>query len=231
MEDYFYSPEMSYQNVNIFPEEVKRALDSIADESRQKILSTLIREYEFAYTELKNSLELTKGNLNHHLSELLKAGLISKCLKGKSEKPFESYYSLSDFGRDFIVGTLNALKPSTSELVELDTERSSATLFNTSANATQDIIENSGILATRILAADAWISSASTHTNLPTDWSAEGSIRIQGGNINAPKLRTGSVKPVTESESNIFLSTSTITSKKYENTAVATIRKKILKKT
>lgn len=231
MVDYFYSPEMSYQNVNIFPEEVRRALDCIADESRQKIISALINEHEFAYTELKNSLELTKGNMNHHLSELLKAGLISKYLKGKSEKPYESYYSLSDFGRDFVVGTLNALKPSqTAESVELGTERLFEILANPSANAAQGTTKDSNLLLAGRLA-DAWMSSTGIYINLAPDLSREESIRIQSGNINASELRTGSVKPVTESESNIFLSTSTITPVKYENTAVATIRKKISKKT
>ena len=99
--------------MNIFPIEIRKAWGCVSDESRQKILSTLLQKSECAYTELKNALELSKGNLNHHLSELLKAGLISKYFNSDKDKPYDSYYTISPFGRDFIIGSFNSLSPDT----------------------------------------------------------------------------------------------------------------------
>ncbi len=99
--------------MNIFPVEIRKAWECVSDESRQKILSTLLQKSECAYTELKNALDFSNGNLNHHLSELLKAGLISKYFNGDKDKPYDSYYTISPFGRDFVIGSFNSLSPDT----------------------------------------------------------------------------------------------------------------------
>ena len=99
---------------NIFPIELNRAIKCLADDSRQEIISKLTNT-RLAYTELKNQLGFTNGNLNHHLSELIKAGIINRYLGLDEPGPYEKYYSLTNFGHDLLEGLFNSLLPSTSQ--------------------------------------------------------------------------------------------------------------------
>jgi DNA-binding HxlR family transcriptional regulator len=107
---------MSIKTENLFPQEIQRAITCLSDDNRQKIVSKLLEDPEIAYTTLKDSVRLTKGNLNHHLSELIKAGIIAKFLRNTVGHPYESFYTISEFGRDFINGIFESLKPTESKI-------------------------------------------------------------------------------------------------------------------
>lgn len=96
---------------NIFPVELRKAMSCMSDEKRQLIVSRLYAG-ECSYTELKKDIATTKGNLNHHLSELQKAGIILNYSKQNLSSPYDSYYAIGDFGRDLIDGIFGSLKPS-----------------------------------------------------------------------------------------------------------------------
>jgi len=96
---------------DIFPIELTKAIVCLSDENRRKIVSVLT-EKSMAYTQIKNKLEFTNGNFNHHLIELIKAGLITRFLGTEIPGPYEKYYALSEFGKDFVNGIFNALSPS-----------------------------------------------------------------------------------------------------------------------
>jgi len=98
------------QTEKTFPIELSKAMACLKDENRQKIVLAL-KQKPFSYTELKKYLVFTNGNFNHHLLELIKASLITKYFE-KSGKPHDSFYSISEFGRDFIDGVYNSLSPS-----------------------------------------------------------------------------------------------------------------------
>jgi len=93
-----------------FPIEIKKAMNCLAEENRQKIALALI-DKKLAYTELKRKCEFTNGNLNHHLLELTKAGIINRYLGTEESGPYEKYYAITDFGRDFLQGIFTALTP------------------------------------------------------------------------------------------------------------------------
>lgn len=98
---------------NIFPIELRKAISCLGDEKRQLIISKLYAS-ECSYTELKDEIATTKGNLNHHLAELQKAGIIMNYSKHELTSPYDSYYAIGIFGKDLIDGILDALKPSNS---------------------------------------------------------------------------------------------------------------------
>ena len=93
-----------------FPTEIKKALACLGEESRQKIALGLI-DKKLTYTELKNEFEFTNGNLNHHLLELTKAGLINRYLGVGGQGSPEKYYAITDFGKDLLQGIFTAFAP------------------------------------------------------------------------------------------------------------------------
>jgi DNA-binding transcriptional ArsR family regulator len=66
---------------------------------------------ESSYTELQKSLEVRKGSLTHHLKVLMKAGLVKNFSKGKFSGPYESFYTITELGRDLIQGLNGAFQP------------------------------------------------------------------------------------------------------------------------
>ena len=93
-----------------FPTEIKKALACLGEESRQKIALGLI-DKKLTYTELKNEFKFTNGNLNHHLLEMTKAGLINRYLGVGEQGSPEKYYAITDFGKDLLQGIFTAFAP------------------------------------------------------------------------------------------------------------------------
>jgi len=88
---------------NHFPDEIKRAIDGIKSESRQKIISELMTKGQASYSELKNELNpKSKGSFNYHLGSLLESGLVTNYIQGHEDSDYLSYYEISNFGKSFI---------------------------------------------------------------------------------------------------------------------------------
>ena len=107
-----------------FPIEIKKALTCLGEESRQKIALGLIDE-KLTYTELKKEFEFTNGNLNHHLLELTKAGIINRYLRAGEQGSLEKYYTITDFGKDLLQGIFTAFAPTSNPESTMQTIMSS----------------------------------------------------------------------------------------------------------
>ena len=93
-----------------FPIEIKKALTCLGEESRQKIVLGLF-DKKLTYTELKKEFEFTNGNLNHHLLEMTKAGIINRYLGTEEQGFHEKYYAITDFGKNLLEGIFTAFAP------------------------------------------------------------------------------------------------------------------------
>jgi len=97
---------------NIFPDEIKKAITSLDNEARQKILSYLILHGKEGYSNLKTKVELTNGNINYHLNTLEEGGLIENMISSelKQNNQVGSYYQISEFGKQFINSLYKSLE-------------------------------------------------------------------------------------------------------------------------
>ncbi|NIP61826.1 MAG: hypothetical protein GWN01_01845 [Nitrosopumilaceae archaeon] len=99
---------------NIFPLEVRNAVEGIKSETRQRIVSELVLKGKVSYSDLKQRLNTkSKGSFNYHLSSLLNSGLVSNFIMKDNLKDYTSYYEISEFGKSFI----NSLLASTTYMV------------------------------------------------------------------------------------------------------------------
>lgn len=90
---------------NLFPDEIKAAINGVKSEARQKIISELMTKGQASYSQLKDELQTkSKGSFNYHLSALLDSGLVTNYIQGKEkdETDYLSYYEISNFGKSFI---------------------------------------------------------------------------------------------------------------------------------
>jgi DNA-binding HxlR family transcriptional regulator len=95
---------------NAFPEELRKGIGALADRTRERILFILtIRDS--SYTELQRTLKIRKGSLTHHLKGLMKAGLVRNYSKERLSGPFDSFYTITDFGRDLLEAIVTSFQP------------------------------------------------------------------------------------------------------------------------
>lgn len=109
MEHYGDSAIMNKQN-DLFPPEIVNAMTCLAVDTRQIIFSALLNNHELSFTEIEK-LGITAGNLTSHLPIMMKAGLVEKHIRSNSQAPFYSFYSVTQFGKDFIKGIFESMKP------------------------------------------------------------------------------------------------------------------------
>lgn len=95
---------------HFFPEELRKGISALADRTREKILFTLTVR-DSSYTELRKSLKIPKGSLTHHLKTLMKAGLVRNYSKERLSGPFDSFYTITDFGRNLLEAIVNSFQP------------------------------------------------------------------------------------------------------------------------
>lgn len=76
---------------SIFKAETIKLINGISSESRRQILSTLSNEGELSFTALLGCLDMSKGNLNHHLHMLESSGLVSNFLTSRNKESYSTY--------------------------------------------------------------------------------------------------------------------------------------------
>lgn len=98
---------------NIFPDEIKKAITSLDNDVRQRILSYLILHGREGYSNLKTKVELTNGNINYHLNTLEEGGVIENIISSELQQNNQvgSYYQISEFGKEFINALYKSLEP------------------------------------------------------------------------------------------------------------------------
>jgi DNA-binding HxlR family transcriptional regulator len=97
--------------VDDFPEELIIPIKALTDETRRKILLSLIERDAASYSQMQNGFQIKKGTLNHHLHKLVSAGLIRNFSIYSPVNPYNSYYAITDFGRKLVEGFRQTLEP------------------------------------------------------------------------------------------------------------------------
>lgn len=103
-------PDSNLLDAEGFPDELRDAIRALDDETRQKIVKSLLSK-DFHYTGLQHLLNIPKNNLTYHLDELLKGAIIRNYTRDQLGSRYDSYYSLSDFGRYVIEKLYEMLTP------------------------------------------------------------------------------------------------------------------------
>ena len=90
---------------------------------RTRIAAFLAGAGEVTFTELKNRLEVSDGNLDSHLKKLLAADYVSVRKESGDGRP-QSYYALTPTGRGALAAYVAALQ----QLLSLDSEAADPSL-------------------------------------------------------------------------------------------------------
>jgi len=77
---------------------------------RTGIVAFLTARGEATFTELKNQLDITDGNLDSHIKKLLASGYLLKEKKQGATKRLQTVYYLSDSGHEAFEKYLTTLK-------------------------------------------------------------------------------------------------------------------------
>lgn len=91
------------------PEPVLRLDRVIHEKARLAIVSTLSATSSLSYTDLRNLLGMTDGNLTSHLRILQEAGLVSLSKSSGEARP-QTQCILTDAGRSAFTGYLGQLE-------------------------------------------------------------------------------------------------------------------------
>lgn len=94
-----------------FAKPVVTMIEALNSEQRRRILIELEEAGSLSYSEILQRTRLDKGTLNYHLKNLVAAAMIRNFLVDRQVSPYTSYYEVSELGRRFIEGLLNAFRP------------------------------------------------------------------------------------------------------------------------
>ena len=98
---------------NLFPPVLQMALEALADETRQKIISYIILNGKARQRDLQKALGIEKDVLSHHLKELVKGNILRRRVHDESEIEDEVelviVYELTPLGQKLIHNTFLAL--------------------------------------------------------------------------------------------------------------------------
>ena len=94
-----------------FAQPIVTMIEALNSEQRRYILIELEEAGSLSYSEILQRTRLDKGTLNYHLKNLVAAAMVRNFLVDKQVSPYTSYYEVSELGRRFIQGLLNAFRP------------------------------------------------------------------------------------------------------------------------
>jgi DNA-binding HxlR family transcriptional regulator len=97
--------------VDRIPLEARRAIDGLANETRQAITMALYEHGKLRFRDFQSMLALSKPDLAFHLSRLLQAGLITRTQRDFPAEEIHAYYSLSELGQGLLRGIEQAFIP------------------------------------------------------------------------------------------------------------------------
>lgn len=100
-----------FPTIRDFPEELVEPIKALTDETRRRILLSLLEKDSISYSQIRKNFQIKKGTLNHHLHKLVSSGLIRNFSIKSPANPYNSYYMVTDFGRKFIEGLRQTLEP------------------------------------------------------------------------------------------------------------------------
>jgi len=97
--------------VEEIPAELRRAISSLANDSRAAIFVVLIKNGEMTFSDLYKTLGIDKAKLNFHLKKLAQSALVKHYFKHEFGKEEYSYYAVTDFGLSFLNNLNESLRP------------------------------------------------------------------------------------------------------------------------
>lgn len=110
----------------MFPYEIRAAVDAFAGERQQALLATLLEEGPLSFSDLQRAVvesdsgdELHQYKLSQALDPLQEAGLVAKRANdGAVSDRFDAYYEVTEYGSRFVhcllesLGSVDSFEPS-----------------------------------------------------------------------------------------------------------------------
>ncbi len=94
------------------PDEIRHAINAFDHDFRAAIFVVLLKNDELAFSEIRNLLNIDKkAKLTYHLSKLTKGALVEHHYKHEVGVDKYSFYSLTNFGKNFARVLGDALEP------------------------------------------------------------------------------------------------------------------------
>ncbi|QCC49473.1 winged helix-turn-helix domain-containing protein [Halobellus limi] len=103
------SNDLATQREELFPLEIRQAIDALSQKHGKAVIATLLEEGPQSFTELKQRLDLTSSQTTNALDALTVAGLVRKRTAVGDDGPYDSYYTVSEFGSRFVHHLLESL--------------------------------------------------------------------------------------------------------------------------
>jgi DNA-binding HxlR family transcriptional regulator len=101
---------ISYMEDTDFPEELVQPIKALTNQSRRKMLLSLLERDTLSYSQIRDDFRIKKGTLNHHLHILVSAGLVRNFSNKDPGNPYKSFYVITGFGRNLIEGLRQTLE-------------------------------------------------------------------------------------------------------------------------
>lgn len=97
--------------VNEIPEEIRRAIRGLDNDSRAAIFVALLKHGELSFSDLQKKLEIDKAKLYFHLGKLIESALVKHYYKHELGRDEYSFYSTTKFGNHFVEALIQSLEP------------------------------------------------------------------------------------------------------------------------
>ena len=94
-----------------FPTLVVRVIEALGHANRRRIIGELQNASSMTYTELKDAVAIGKGTLNHHLTILLKAGIVRNSTEVGPSGDVHSFYEVAPLGRKAVDAVFSVFGP------------------------------------------------------------------------------------------------------------------------
>lgn len=93
------------------PEEIRRAIRGLDSDYRAAIFVALYKHGELSFSDLRKKLRIDKANLYYHLRKLTETALVEHFFKRALGDERYSFYSVTQFGQNFIETLGEFLRP------------------------------------------------------------------------------------------------------------------------
>lgn len=107
---------------NVFPNEIKRAIEGLDNEVRYAIVSLLLQRGEASFTEIIDELKIDNRSFSNHVKKLIAGGLVQNFIRKGDIREKYSFYRLTPFGYNFLRSLFKSLEPNTEMTVWLPAE-------------------------------------------------------------------------------------------------------------
>lgn len=93
-----------------FPDEIKRAIEGLGNETRYAIVSFLLERGEASFTEIAEALGVDSYYINDHLKKLVAAGIVQNFVRKGEIGKRRSYYRISPYGYRFLKSIFESME-------------------------------------------------------------------------------------------------------------------------